>query len=133
VLLRRSAAPGRRNRGEGSRRPSTSSRRRPLPIRRQRRTALPRHRGSSTAPPRSASPASRRHGRSEQERGRGGARQLSRSSCNASSPPSSSGRLEVVLLQVVSDLLAKHRSLHVGGTEVDASPDACIDDLLQRI
>jgi hypothetical protein len=31
-------------------------------------------------------------------------------------------RLEVVLLEVVGDLLAEHRSLHVGGAEVDAAP-----------
>jgi hypothetical protein len=30
-------------------------------------------------------------------------------------------RLEVVLLEVVGDLLAKDRSLHVGGAEMDAA------------
>ena len=44
-----------------------------------------------------------------------------------------SDRLEVVLLEVVGDLLAEHGSLHVGGAEVDAGPDAGVDDLLERI
>jgi len=42
-------------------------------------------------------------------------------------------RLEVVLSHVVSDLLAEHGSLHVGGSEVDACPDAGVDHLLERI
>ena len=42
-------------------------------------------------------------------------------------------RLEVVLLEVVGNLLAEHGSLHVGGSEVDACPDAGVDHLLERI
>ena len=45
----------------------------------------------------------------------------------------SSDRLEVVLLEVVGDLLAEHRSLHVGGAEVDAGPHSGVDDLLERV
>ena len=41
-------------------------------------------------------------------------------------------RLEVVLFEVVSDLLAEDRALDVGGAEVDAAPDARVDDLLER-
>ena len=42
-------------------------------------------------------------------------------------------RLEVVLLKVVGDLLTKHCSLHVGGSEVDACPHAGVDHVLERI
>ncbi len=42
-------------------------------------------------------------------------------------------RLEVVLRHVVDDLVAEHRSQHVRGAEVDAAPDARVDDLLQRV
>ena len=42
-------------------------------------------------------------------------------------------RLEVVFLEVVGDLLAEHRSLRVGGAEVDASPYSGVDDLLERV
>ena len=42
-------------------------------------------------------------------------------------------RLEVVILEVVGNLLAEHGSLHVGGPEVDACPDAGVDHLLERI
>src|SRR5439155_11470511 len=42
-------------------------------------------------------------------------------------------RLEVVLRHVVNDLLAEHRSLNVGGPEVDPTPDAGVDDLLERL
>jgi hypothetical protein len=31
-------------------------------------------------------------------------------------------RLEVVLLDVMGDFLAEHRSLHVAGAEMDAAP-----------
>jgi hypothetical protein len=41
--------------------------------------------------------------------------------------------LEVVLLEVVGDLLAEHRSLRVGGAEVDAAPHSGVDDLLERV
>jgi hypothetical protein len=44
----------------------------------------------------------------------------------------SAGRLEVVLLHVVDDLLAEYGALHVRGSEVDAAPDAGVDDLLER-
>jgi hypothetical protein len=44
-----------------------------------------------------------------------------------------SHRLEVVFLEVVGDLLTEHRSLRVGGAEVDASPDSGVDDLLERV
>ena len=41
-------------------------------------------------------------------------------------------RLEVVLLDVVGDLLAEHRSLHVGGAEMDAAPYSGVEcDRLQ--
>src|SRR5215218_2191484 len=46
---------------------------------------------------------------------------------------SSTRRLEVVLVEPARDLLAEHRALHVGGAEVDAAPDAGIDDLLERV
>ena len=39
----------------------------------------------------------------------------------------------MALLEVVRDLIAEHRSLHVGGAEVDAGPDARIDDLSETI
>ena len=42
-------------------------------------------------------------------------------------------RLEVVLLEVVGDLIAEHRSLRVGDAEMDACPHAGIDDLLERV
>jgi len=42
-------------------------------------------------------------------------------------------RLKVVLAEPVRHLLADHGSLHVGGAEVDAGPDAGVDDLLQRV
>src|SRR6267154_3039941 len=42
-------------------------------------------------------------------------------------------RLEVVLLEVVGDLIAEHRTLHVGGAEVDASPHSGVDDLFERV
>ena len=42
-------------------------------------------------------------------------------------------RLEVVLLEVLSDLLAEHRSLRIGRAEVDAGPHSSIDDLLERV
>jgi hypothetical protein len=42
-------------------------------------------------------------------------------------------RLEVVLLEVMGDLLAEHRSLHVGGAKVDAAPYSGVDDLIQRV
>ena len=42
-------------------------------------------------------------------------------------------RLEVVLPQIAGDLLAQHGSLHVGGAEVDAGPDAGVDDLVDRL
>ena len=42
-------------------------------------------------------------------------------------------RLEVVLLKLVGDPLAEHGSLHVGGAEMDAGPDARIDDLSETI
>src|SRR6266511_1839293 len=41
--------------------------------------------------------------------------------------------LEVVPPQVVGDFPAEHRSLHVGGAEVDTGPDAGVDDLLQGV
>jgi hypothetical protein len=42
-------------------------------------------------------------------------------------------RLEVVLLEVMGDLLAEHRSLHISSAEVDTGPHASIDDLLERV
>jgi len=42
-------------------------------------------------------------------------------------------RLEIVFLEVVGDLLTEHRSLRVGGAEVDAGPDSGVDDLLERV
>src|SRR5438876_12247670 len=42
-------------------------------------------------------------------------------------------RLEVVLLEVLSDLLAEHRSLRVGGAEVDARPHSSIDNFAEHI
>ena len=45
----------------------------------------------------------------------------------------SSDRLEVVLLEVLGDLLAEHRSLHLGRTKVDAGPHSSIDDLVERV
>ena len=33
----------------------------------------------------------------------------------------------------MGDLLAKHRSLHVSGAEVDAGPHSSVDDLLERV
>src|SRR5439155_26340971 len=41
--------------------------------------------------------------------------------------------LEVVLLEVVGDPFAEHRSLRVGGAEVDPGPHPSIDDLLKRV
>ena len=38
-----------------------------------------------------------------------------------------------MLPEIVSDLIAKHRSLHVGGAEVNARPHASLDDLLDRV
>ena len=37
-------------------------------------------------------------------------------------------RLEVVLPEVVSNLVAEHGTLHVGGAEVDASPHSGVDN-----
>ena len=45
----------------------------------------------------------------------------------------SSDRLEVVLLEVLGDLVAEHRSLNVSRAEVDASPHAGVDDLLEHV
>ena len=42
-------------------------------------------------------------------------------------------RLEVVLVEVVGELLAEDGSLNVGGVEVDPTPDAGVDDLLEPI
>src|SRR5438105_9491764 len=42
-------------------------------------------------------------------------------------------RLEVVLLEVLSDLLAEHRSLRVGGAEVDARPHSGVDNFAEHI
>jgi len=42
-------------------------------------------------------------------------------------------RLEVVLSHVVSDLVAKRGSLHIGGAKVNACPDAGVDNLLERV
>jgi hypothetical protein len=42
-------------------------------------------------------------------------------------------RLEVVLLEVMGDLPAEHRSLRVGGAKVDAGPHSGVDDLLERV
>src|SRR5262245_547695 len=42
-------------------------------------------------------------------------------------------RLEVVLLEVVGDLVAEHRTLHIGGAEVDTSPHSRIDNFFQNI
>ena len=44
-----------------------------------------------------------------------------------------SDRLEVMLLEVVGDLIAEHRTLHIGSAEVDAGPDSGVDDLLKRV
>src|SRR5262249_31690634 len=38
-----------------------------------------------------------------------------------------------VVLEVVGDLLAERRSLNVGGPEVNATPDARVDDLLEGL
>jgi hypothetical protein len=40
-------------------------------------------------------------------------------------------RLEIVLVEPVGDPLAEYRPLYVCGAEVDATPDARIDDLLE--
>ena|SRR5215831_9555934 len=45
----------------------------------------------------------------------------------------STNRVEVVLLEVLGDLLAEHRSLHIGRAEVDASPHSSIDDFLEGV
>ena len=45
----------------------------------------------------------------------------------------SSDRLEVVLFEVVGDLVAEHRSLHVGGAKVNAGPYSSVDNLLERV
>ena len=42
-------------------------------------------------------------------------------------------RLEVVLIEVVGDLVAEHRSLRVCGAEVDAAPHSGVDDFLERV
>src|SRR5437899_9069866 len=42
-------------------------------------------------------------------------------------------RLEVVLLEVLSDLLAEHGSLRVGGAEVDARPHSGVDNFAEHI
>ena len=42
-------------------------------------------------------------------------------------------RPEVVLSEIVSDLIAKHRSLYIGGAEVDPGPHSGVDDLLGRV
>src|SRR6266699_3423073 len=42
-------------------------------------------------------------------------------------------RLEVVLLEVLSDLLAEHRSLRVCGAEVDARPHSGVDNFAEHI
>ena len=41
--------------------------------------------------------------------------------------------MEVVSVEVVSDLLSEHRSLPVGGAEVDASPDSGVDYFFERV
>jgi hypothetical protein len=41
--------------------------------------------------------------------------------------------LEVVPPEIVSDLLAEHGTLRVGGAEVDARPHAGVDDLLEHV
>ena len=41
--------------------------------------------------------------------------------------------VEVVLLEVVGDFPAEHRSLPVGSAEVDARPDSRIDDFLEHV
>jgi hypothetical protein len=41
--------------------------------------------------------------------------------------------LDVVLAEPVGDFLADHSALHVGGAEVDAAPDARVDDLLEGL
>jgi hypothetical protein len=43
------------------------------------------------------------------------------------------GRLEVVLAEPVCDLLPDHRTLNVGGAEVNPAPDRRVDDLLERL
>src|SRR5438128_6847571 len=42
-------------------------------------------------------------------------------------------RLEVMLLEVLSDLLAEHGSLRVGGAEVDARPHSGVDNFAEHI
>jgi TolB-like protein len=42
-------------------------------------------------------------------------------------------RLEVVLLEVVGDLLAEHRTLRIGSAEVDAGPHSGVDYFLQHV
>src|SRR6266496_3159345 len=42
-------------------------------------------------------------------------------------------RLEVMLLEVLSDLLAEHGSLRVGGAGIIASPHSGVDDLRERV
>ena len=58
---------------------------------------------------------------------------LVRADLGCAFPGVSSDRLEVVLLEVVGDLLAEHRSLHIGGAEVDAGPHAGVDDFLEDV
>src|SRR5437016_6645073 len=42
-------------------------------------------------------------------------------------------RLEIMLLEVLGDLLTEHRSLNVGGAEVDAGPHSGVDNFAEHI
>ena len=42
-------------------------------------------------------------------------------------------RLEIVLREIMSDLLAEHRTLHISSTEVDPGPHSGVDDLVERV
>jgi hypothetical protein len=42
-------------------------------------------------------------------------------------------RLEIVLLKVLGDLLAKHGSLHIRSAEVDACPYSGINDFTLNV
>jgi hypothetical protein len=42
-------------------------------------------------------------------------------------------RLEVVLVEIVGDLIAEDRTLHVGSAEVDASPHSGVDNFAEDV
>jgi hypothetical protein len=47
--------------------------------------------------------------------------------------PVKPNRLEIVLVEIVSDLLAEHGALRVSGAKVDARPDSSVDYLPEYV